>query len=351
MPYLHYSADESETLGLKVARGEIMEFDAKALYDEIWRGMYDLCKVKINADNPRLMRQLENLGLPYHVFSIIYRNRLSIVVNDQAYVPHQHIGFELFEGKPEQIGVLQKLVKECIGNETGLVYQNELLSHLITPDAEKEASAVYACSFFREKDPNKIGWLITYKGKYVGYNLGAFRGPDFEGILIGVLPSYRNKGIASEVNTRFSKVFFPTNNIRYFINDIHIQNHASLKSVFKSGATPSKTFLHVVIFGLFSKTQQGKSITKIMEGAKPEFALMQSEQKLAQRDLGTAWMLTKRTQYGKETDKQSLKACKCTYKLFFTSKNKAFLISHLFNADDAHTPPIITSCSDYVKVP
>ncbi|HWB63826.1 MAG TPA: GNAT family N-acetyltransferase, partial [Chitinophagales bacterium] len=255
-----YSGSESEVTGLKTGRGEITDLALVDLPALIFEGQYDILRLKINAGLANVFLYLENLGTPFNINSILLRN--SYFFNEAQSVPEvlqSAFSFETLHSGNVQ--ALDKVFNPSIEAVTGMVYPSWLQDALIEKPTMQRAALEYARSFAYGGD-GKMGWLIKYNNEYIGYNLGRKTGTDFEGILIGVLPQYRNKGAASYVYEYFINHVFREMNIGHFFNDIQVQNYPSMRSTFKENIVPSATWINVTLFPLLSyRTEQVEKIS------------------------------------------------------------------------------------------
>jgi GNAT superfamily N-acetyltransferase len=244
------SISESTVTGLKIGRGEIVDLSATDLLQIALDDKYDILKLKINAGQANVFDYLDKLGLPYNINSILFRNSFFFGKEKTDTVDFQS-PYHFEELSPANVAQLDAIFESCVTVETGIVYPSWLQEALIDKHVLQQAASAYARSF-ATREEGKMGWLIKQGDQYIGYNLGRKTDSIFEGILIGVLPEYRNKGAASYVYQYFINRVFPEMGISQFFNDVQIQNAPSLRSTFKEKIVPSASWININLFPLLS---------------------------------------------------------------------------------------------------
>ncbi|MCB9231933.1 MAG: GNAT family N-acetyltransferase [Bacteroidia bacterium] len=244
MNILHFSSQESEILGLKVARTDRLEnFDPRTLVREILAGEFDLCKLKVNSTWEPLFQNLDATGFPWQIYSIIVRNQVDLTQTISEKVTGE---IEFIPYTPDLEAEFMPLVKTVVEARTATNYPNPEIDFLIPAEKFVRASALYATGFHPVQRPNGRCWLLRKSQNWLGFVLGNHEGEAFEGILYGILPEYRGKGYAREI-MRFLQDYARGQGLKYFENDVVFQNFSSLRPILQTQARPVGTYLNLTL--------------------------------------------------------------------------------------------------------
>src|SRR5579872_3957177 len=107
------SVIESGILGLKVSRCNSDFFDIKALYKQIKENCFDLCRLKVPAEDEYAPARLYQTGLPYFFSGSIRKYRTRIADNPVITYLHSDLTYEMYDGTQDQ------LLKDMLSNTWG----------------------------------------------------------------------------------------------------------------------------------------------------------------------------------------------------------------------------------------
>lgn len=252
------SLEETKISGRRIARGNATgHISAADLLAEINEGKFDVCRLKVNSAPENLLEQLDALGVPYYIHSVLVRN--SIEISGEKFEIPANIRFELYNG--ENPGLISKIIEECLGNRTSTFYSNKVFSQLVNETMEMDMAKAYLSSFVAAQNTGKVSWLIYADETPAAFLAGTVIGASFEGAYYGVIPAFRGKYNLPAVIMRFIKNWCADNNISTFINDVPYQNLKSLVSIIRESILPVSTYLHVTLLPLLSY-QPGKPLAR-----------------------------------------------------------------------------------------
>lgn len=251
---IQLSANESEVLGVKIARGMLQEnWQVEDLLISIIALKADFVRVKIPSTDEAVFDKLNALGFNYSIYSILVRNSVDLELPDSALdeLPTEYT-FELFDSSKSD--EMSTLVRESWGARTATNYDDTLFNHWVPHNLEKEGSVAYALEFDHTRNPKRRNWFVRHRGKTIGFVCGDIEQEHFEGIMYSVLPEFRGNNTARHIMT-FLKQWCKGQGIRYFRNDVVFQNLPSLKSIVTQSIHPVDTYLNVTISSLLSASR------------------------------------------------------------------------------------------------
>lgn len=243
------SGGESEKLGLRIARSErCNNLQSDELIKEIVSLELDVARVKIDAFQQNIFDQMQSLGFPYFINSILYRNKIDYNEKANQSLP-DGFRYETFDGSKKEIFI--NLVEDVYYNGGGVNYSNKLYQTLINPQKEKDAVRSYFLDFDSSKQSSKVAWMLKKDNDYVGFVCGEFTGDEFEGLWYGMLPKFRKKGISHLLITIIHNECL-ARGTKYFFNDVQFQNIPSQINVMKQGVMPNESYLNFTLMPLLS---------------------------------------------------------------------------------------------------
>lgn len=249
MRLFYLSVNESNLSGLCIARANTLDrFSPPVLKDEIALSNYDICRLKVNSANDGLLEQLDSLGVPFHIHSILVRN--SIEITGEAFEIPDNIRFELYDGDNSE--EIKSVIEGCLSNKTSTFYANKVFRHLVNEHIEMEMAKEYLSSFISKQNPTLLSWLIYADNEPAAFLAATVDEAGFEGVYYGVVPAFRGKYNLPAVIMRFIKNWCADNAVKTFSNDVPYQNLKSLVSIVRESVLPVSTYLHITLLPLLS---------------------------------------------------------------------------------------------------
>ena len=246
---IYFSENESKQLNLRVGRARIESaLNVDMLRSQIMELNLDLVKMKVNALQQNIFQQLDQMGFPYFVNSILYRNQIDYTNTTPEILPDGY-SYELYTETNRQD--FQNMLAEIFDNTTGINYSIPLYRMLVNPDTEKKMAINYYLEFDHSQNSGKAVWLLKEGNEFIGFVCGQFLPNGFEGIWYGVLPKYRTRGLSSLLIT-IIHIECRKRNVNQFFNDVQYQNIFSQLNVMRNGAVPVGTYLNVFILPAIS---------------------------------------------------------------------------------------------------
>jgi len=247
---LYRSEAESKVYNLEFfrAKAEKVE-DHLAFLDELLAKKVDILRFKVNASDKHLFSFLDQLGVPYQLYNMLYTNYVEIRdLPGEAFQCPPNYSCEAFE--PSQIERMRSMVTRTISKKTWVNYDSDLVSDRITDELELQASQEYGCSFYSE-DGSKASWIIRYANQDVGFFMGEEYEDGFIGTFYGILPEYRNHNHSKVVYMLMLDIC-RKRGYRFFKNDIGIMNIPSQKSAVSQKMTPTNIYFHFELYPMLS---------------------------------------------------------------------------------------------------
>ena len=98
-----FSTIESETLNLKIGRCNYDFFDENELYRQIVKSRYDLCRVKVAAEDEFAVHRMHHMGLPYFFSGSIRRYKTKIEQAPEGDYLNKDLVWEYYDGTQNQL--------------------------------------------------------------------------------------------------------------------------------------------------------------------------------------------------------------------------------------------------------
>lgn len=210
-----FSLTESSLLGLKVGRCNCDYFDAEQLYRQIVENDYDLCRLKVPAEDEMAPHRLNLTGLPNFFSGSIRKYKTKISGRPSGNYNFPDLAFEMYDGTQD------KLLKDMLIGTWGTYplgyYHTPYLNHLVTKEKEIEAVFQYYKKFNLNKDYPSNSILFIRHGKfYLGFFALNIVGNNLESHIGGILEPYRKEGYFLDM-LRYIKEFCVEHGLEHFI--------------------------------------------------------------------------------------------------------------------------------------
>ena len=208
------SAIETELLGLKVGRCNHDFFDPQQLYRQIAEGKYDLCRLKVPAEDDFATHRLHQTGLPFFFSGSIRKYRTRLADYPTVYYKNPDLVFEMYDGTQD------KLLKDMLVGTWGIYplgyYRSPYLSELVDKEQEIECVYQYYKKYNLNRDhPGNMIYFMKHGNNYVGVFTLNIVGNTLECNLAGILEPYRSGGyFHDEMN--FKKEYCIIHGLEYF---------------------------------------------------------------------------------------------------------------------------------------
>lgn len=190
---VQFSANESDILGLKVGRCNADWFDEQILLDQILQGRYDICRLKIPAEDEYASLKLQRIGCPFFFSGSIRRYETRISEKPTGSFLHPDMQYEMYDGSQHEL--LLTMLRGTWGDYPLGYYRTPYLDKLI--DKEKEIQSVF--NFYRhhnlpKNNPNNGIAFMKDGDHYVGFFAMNKVDGHFESHIGGILEPYRKGG-------------------------------------------------------------------------------------------------------------------------------------------------------------
>ena len=227
---IDFSPGESEILGLKVGRCNSDLVDETLLYQLILEGRYDICRLKIPAEDEMISCRLNNIGLPFFFSGSIRRYKTKITEKPSGSYNFPDLIFEMYDGSQDRL--LRDMLVGTWGTYPIGYYRTPYLSTLL--DKEKEIECVF--QFYKKHNlnrnyPNNSIMFIKHGDAYVGFFALNILDGNLESHIGGILEPYRKSGYFLD-KLRYIKEFCLHHHLEHFIFGARNEN-AEVQKIFQ----------------------------------------------------------------------------------------------------------------------
>lgn len=206
---------ESNVLGLKVGRCNSDYFDAGELYRQIVGNDYDICRLKVPAEDEMAPYRLNQTGLPNFFSGSIRRYKTKISEKPSGKYNYQDLVFEQYDGSQDLL--LKEMLVGTWGTYPIGYYRTPYLHHLVTKEVEIESVFQYYKKFNLNKDyPSNTILFIRHGKHHVGFFALNIVDNNLESHIGGILEPYRKGGYFLDM-LRYIKEFCIERQLEHFI--------------------------------------------------------------------------------------------------------------------------------------
>jgi len=250
---LVYSNKESKKLKLNIYRANnVEELSIDKFADEISKTKPDLIRMKISMSDNAIFEKINNVGIPYNLFSFLIRKSAKTLGNVNYKIAN--LNFVRYNNDMEN--ELIYLLKNIFQNKSGRYYQNKIYNSIIHDDIMDDAGIEYYTSIANE-NKDAYFYLGYLDNKCVGVCSFIIENNESEGFFFGIHNDYRNIGLAHEFLTHAKEQSFKYNATSFNTNTL-IQNPKSLYPQINIGLVPNQTYINVIFFPLLTRNPEYK---------------------------------------------------------------------------------------------
>lgn len=190
---IDFSPTESGILRLKIGRCNSDFFDESSLYKQIIESKYDLCRLKVCAEDELAPYRLNKLGIPYFFSGSIRRYKTRISEKPSGKYNHPDLIFEVYDGTQDRL--LKDMIIGTWGTYPIGYYRSPYLRELINKEMESES----LFQFYKKANLNKVNpqnsiVFIKHNDAYVGFFALNIINNNLESHIGGILEPYRKGG-------------------------------------------------------------------------------------------------------------------------------------------------------------
>lgn len=245
---LFHSQNESDILGFKVGRCNEDFFDPTLLAREIVIGNYDLCRLKVAAEDEMAVMKLHEMGFPFFFSGSIRRYKTRIYENPAGDFLHPEMTYEMYDGTQDEL--LKQMLIGTWGTYPLGYYRSPHLCHLV--DKETEIESVF--QFYKKSNLNSLNaansiLFMNDRGKYVGFFALNIINGNLESHIGGILAPYRKDGYFLDM-LRFIKRYCVEHELPHFLFGARNEN-AYVQKIFQEvgfKAIGSENVFHITPF-------------------------------------------------------------------------------------------------------
>jgi hypothetical protein len=250
---MKYSKLESEILNYKVGRIALKESETALmdLQEEIYNNRFDICRIKLYANNRTLFQYLGELNCPIHIYNINYWNVLKI----PEPTPFDKKDFSIRQVQDNASDLeFQNLLKQVLQSKTWMEYEGHLSSGVFSSAIKQELAFDYYKNFNIHSNPAAYTGILYKGNSAIGLFMGEFENRTFAGSLFGILQEYRSLGYAKY----FYEFMFEQcrlRNIEFFETEVNLFNFGSQQSALSKKFVTKSIHFNLTIFPFLSLTR------------------------------------------------------------------------------------------------
>ena len=254
---IDYSVFESEEMQMKVGRIaiETEALDSTNLANKILEDGYDLCRLKISAEEENTIEELEKLDFPFYFSASIRRYKTPVEELTVGTFINQGIEYEKYDRPKDDL--LYQMLDECWGDYPMGYYRTPYLKELISKKQELECVFRYYKKYNLQSDfPNNTIMFMKHNGRYVGFFALNVIGDRLESHIGGILKAYQKYGYFYDMQ-EYIRRFCVDNHLKYFCFGARNEN-SRVQSIFQKfgyKATITENIFHIVPLLSASKVQ------------------------------------------------------------------------------------------------
>jgi predicted transcriptional regulator with HTH domain len=247
---LYLSESESEIFGVNVARNSnYMEgIELENANTEMMNLHADVVRIKVNGAYEPIFKKLNQLNLPYELYTINYFNKSKI---GEA-VNFDKLDFSILNVEnPRNHQGFMDLLNDVLESKSWFEYESELSNHILPFEKRKQLATRYYSSFSESTQKNAYSAILLKAQEPIGIFIGYFVNETYNGVLYGISSKYRTMGYA-KYPYLFMMEECRKRGIKYFQNDVSIFNMVSQKATISQNLLPENIFFNITIYPYFN---------------------------------------------------------------------------------------------------
>lgn len=227
---LVFSDNETAVLGLKTGRCNAEDFDPGILARQVLEERYDICRLKIPAEDELASIKLQQTGLPFYFSGSIRRYKTPITAYPPGAFYHPEMVYEMYDGS--QDALLKEMLLGTWGTYPVGYYRTPWLCHLVTKEAEIESVYRFYKKYNLNRDYPQNAIMFMKDGEnYVGFfALNTVNG-NLESHIGGILAPYRKGGYFLDM-LRYIKIYCVEHQLSHFLFGARNEN-AEVQKIFQ----------------------------------------------------------------------------------------------------------------------
>ncbi len=235
------STDDSESIGLTIYRAcaYLENVFANDLLQAFYEHKADLIKLKVSTAFPEVFVELNKARIPFEIQNIVERGSVQIPVE---IITPKLTGITVELANCSKRPEIERLLEQILNTPTAIKYHS--IFRIYTKAQYAEATKNFLLRLLEEKD--SAIWIVRDDDIPVAYFSGRFSDDSFEGMLYGVHPNHRKRGISHFIYQTVLSICFERG-IRYFTTDIETQNTGSIRGARGVGMS-TKSYYHINCF-------------------------------------------------------------------------------------------------------
>jgi hypothetical protein len=261
---IDFSPIESRILGLKIGRCQNDLVNEADLYKQIVDSQYDLCRLKVPAEDEMISSRLNKTGLPFFFSGSIQKYKTPISESPAGSYRHA-LTFEMYDGSQNEL--LKDMLIDTWGSYPLGYYRTPFLQNLITKEKEIECVYEFYKKFNLNRDySNNFIMFMNNGSAYVGFFGLNIVGNNLETHIGGILSPYRKSGYFLD-QLRYIKEFCFQHGFRHFIFGARNENSQAQRVHQYAGFQPmgSDNVFHIT--SLLTLSQRDPIIMEIINEA------------------------------------------------------------------------------------
>ncbi|MEN7550232.1 GNAT family N-acetyltransferase [Rapidithrix thailandica] len=247
MNKLKYSRLDSERFGLVIHRAKLDEIDAKEIVEQIIEHKIDTAILRIPTQQLSFVHKLDKLALPNRITDTLAYYHFDLEKYEKKELINQDLEFKV--ATPNDHEIINQIVRETFGQYVNHYRMNPIFDNEAVTEGYMDWMRSYA-----EGNEDRVCWLVYQAGELVGFGTFNFQIEEkVKGILYGVKPNKRGKGIFKDIMT-YAKNYAKDRGRSYMRATTQIENIHVQKAWTKEGFELHHTENTIHINALLSKS-------------------------------------------------------------------------------------------------
>lgn len=249
------SETESSVLGLKVGRCNTDILDQHTLARLITDESYDLCRLKIPAEEEMASLKLQETGLPFFFSGSIRRYKTRVDSYPPGDFLHPTMLYEMYDGSQDEL--LLDMLRGTWGTYPLGYYRTPYLCHLVDKEVEIQSVFRFYRKFNLNRDYPQNSILFMREGEhYVGFFALNIVNGNLESHIGGILEPYRRGGYFLDM-LRYIRRFCVDHTLPHFLFGARNENAEVQRIFHEQGFVPTGTENVFHIASLLSHSVKG----------------------------------------------------------------------------------------------
>ena len=202
MTELNYSKNDSLRFGLQIYRGWNTEIGMPNIFEQILKNNIDIAILRIPTTKLSEIYKIGKLSMPFIITDTLAYYHFDLLAYKPQRLENRDLVFKVATMRDHE--AINNLVREIFGNYVNHYRMNPFLDDAYVTEGYQD----WVRSYAEADHPERKCWLVYDNASLVGFaTFNAAVKPKVKGILYGVRPSERRRGIFRDI-MRYAKNYY-----------------------------------------------------------------------------------------------------------------------------------------------